>query len=273
VKGLLARLDAAIVSTFRTERRVRRALAAAAAGGGPIVAEAWPGESGYEGLYWVPFLRWAADRYGVAPNRLTAIAHARMDPWYAGIASRVIHPSDEDARPRHAAVWSPGMMLDLFAGFWSGKRSLDFLSRHTDYRYAVLPAAPRPDVSSTARYAAVELYTGGTIANTPANRSLLQAVTDRIAARMPVVTVDGSQGPDTMRVISGATQFIGTSGGLAWLAPFAGVNTIAIHGTGGEMSTHLYAARYAYRKSRAARFSVLNIDALRAAGCALDITA
>ena len=65
------------------------------------------------------------------------------------------------------------------------------------------------------------------------------------------------------RVIAGARQFVGTCGGLAWLAPFLGVDTLAVYEDDRYLTAHMYAARYAYRKNAAARFSTLNIAALR----------
>ena len=71
------------------------------------------------------------------------------------------------------------------------------------------------------------------------------------------------------QVIAGARGFVGTCGGLAWLAPFLGVNTLAIYEDDRYLTAHLYAARYAYRKSGAAPFSTLNITALRDVSIAL----
>jgi ADP-heptose:LPS heptosyltransferase len=65
------------------------------------------------------------------------------------------------------------------------------------------------------------------------------------------------------RVIAGARMFVGTCGGLAWLAPLLGVETLAVYEDDRFLSPHLYAARYAYRYSDAARFSTLNVKALR----------
>ena len=39
-------------------------LARQAARGGPLIVGPWTSEVGYEALYWVPFLAWAADHYG-----------------------------------------------------------------------------------------------------------------------------------------------------------------------------------------------------------------
>ena len=163
-------------------------------------------------------------------------------------------------------------MFDLYSGFWNGRRSLDFFCRHADFRYAVPQAATPADLGLSAPYAAVDLSTGTAVADTPGNRALLGEVRERLAARMPVVVLDETTPGDAVAVIAGARHFVGTCGGLACLAPFLGVDTIALYDDEDEMSTHLYAARYAYRKSGAAPFSVLNTGMLRAADRALDTT-
>jgi ADP-heptose:LPS heptosyltransferase len=89
-----------------------------------------------------------------------------------------------------------------------------------------------------------------------------------------VTTVRPSLDPKTnlgvqTRVIAGARQFVGTCGGLAWLAPFLGVPTVAIYENDRYLTPHLYAARYAYRRYAAARFSTLNITAIRGIEAAL----
>jgi hypothetical protein len=271
VTGVLQRLDAQTLSTYRTERRVRRTLAGGSAGHGPIVAGPWTGEHGYEALYWIPFLRWAIDRYAVNPERVVAVARPGMASCYTGIAGRVVAASDVGRLGlSNAVTWRPTLISDLFGAFWSGRRSLDFFFRHTDFRYETPAARTTVKPECPADYAAVELYTGNAISESADNRALLDRVLERVAARMPVVMLDGASHDDAARVISGARLFAGTCGGFAWLAPFLGVETVALYDDGAALSTHLYAARYAYRKSRAARFSVLNIRALRSADCALD---
>jgi hypothetical protein len=147
-----------------------------------------------------------------------------------------------------------------------------------------LPALP-------SEYAAVKFYTGPSLPDTAANRQALRGYVERLAARVPVVmldmpwspddhadyTFDGIRGVTTIapaldprtnlgvqtRVIAGARLFAGTCGGLAWLAPLLGVETIAVYDDDRFLTPHLYAARYAYRYSEAAAFSTLNIRALR----------
>ena len=323
----LARFEDHVVAPYRVERHVKSTLAREAAGSRPIIAGPWTSEVGYEALYWLPFLAWAADRYGVRPDRIIALSRGGTQGWYGGVADRYVEIFDlvepaEFARQgaarrergdqkqmalsefdrelirlaasrigvRDAAVWHPGLMYQLFRAFWYGDRSLDFLLRHTDFRRLKLgePAA----MSLPADYVAVKFYTGPALPDTETNRTLLFDLVRRMARRMPVVMLDtawsvdehrdyefdGIPGVTTLRpsldpktnlglqtqVIAGARQFIGTCGGLAWLAPLLGVDTIAVYEDDRYLTTHLYAAKYAYRRSDAARLTTLNLKALRA---------
>ena len=324
----IERFDDHVLSPYRAERRTKYTLARAAAGSRPIIAGPWTSEVGYEALYWLPFLAWAADRYGVRPERVIALSRGGTEPWYRGIAGTYVEIFDlvepaEFARQaatrrdrgdqkqmalsefdrelirlaetrlgvRDAVVWHPGLMYQMFRAFWYGDRSLDFLLRHTDFRRVrvtgppALPALP-------AEYAAVKFYTGPALPETDANRAALYDLVQRVAARMPVVMLDtawsvdehrdyafeGIRGVTTLRpsldpktnlglqthVIAGARRFIGTCGGLAWLAPLLGVDTLAVYEDDRYLTAHLYAAKYAYRRTGAARFSTLNLKALRA---------
>ena len=199
---------------------------------------------------------------------------------------------------RDAETWHPGLMYQLFRAFWYGDRSLQFLLRHADFARArrSLPESARaggnerlPPLPS--EYAAVKFYTGQALPDTAANRDALRGYVERLAARMPVVLLDtawtvddhqdyafdGIRGVITLRpsldprhnlglqtrVIAGARLFAGTCGGLAWLAPLLGVETLAVYEDDKFLTPHLYAARYAYRYAGAARFATLNISALR----------
>ena len=329
----LVRFDDHVLAPYRTERRVKRVLARGASSQRPIVVGPWTSEVGYEALYWLPFVRWAADRYRVSPDRVIALSRGGTRSWYTGVAGSYVEIFDlidpdefaiEAAARRSAgdqkqmarsefderlvraasrqlgvsniAVWHPGLMYQLFRAFWHGDRSLEFFFRHADFRYSFL-ATPSHDMSLPPDYVAVKFYAGPALPDTEGNRALLRDVVAQIAERVPVVMLDtawttdehrdyafdGIRGVTTIRpsldprtnlgvqtqVIAGARQFVGTCGGLAWLAPFLGVDTLAIYEDDRYLTAHLYAARYAYRKSGSARFSALNINALRNVGVAL----
>src|SRR5688500_14030054 len=56
----------------------------------PIVVGPWLSEIGFELLYWIPFLRWAQERFDIDPDRVTVISRGGNAAWYAGIGSRYV---------------------------------------------------------------------------------------------------------------------------------------------------------------------------------------
>ena len=330
----LERFDDHVIAPYRLERSVKRQLAGASRTGRPLIVGPWTSEVGYEALYWVPFLHWARDRYGVPPARIVALSRGGTASWYRGIADQyveifdLVDPSEFAARAAarrdrgdqkqmaasdfdrelvrlatarlgidDAVVWHPGLMYQLFRAFWYGDRSLDFLFRHTAFdRVRESLAATKVATNHTrtplpAEYAAVKFYTGPALPDTAANREMLYGFIERLAARIPVVMLDTAWTVDEHRdyafdgiarvttlrpsldpssnlglqteVIAGARLFVGTCGGLAWLAPLLGVDTLAVYEDDRYLTTHLYAARYAYRRTGAGKFSPLNVSALR----------
>ena len=324
----LERFDEHVLGPYRTERRVEHLLAQASGNRRPVIVGPWTSEVGYETLYWVPFLRWAIDRYAVESKRVIAISRGGVGGWYGGIADRYVEIFDlveagEFARQaaarrdsgdqkqitssdfdrglirlamerlgiRDAVVWHPGLMYQLLRAFWHGDRSLDFLFRHTDYRgtASISTAAANPPLPR--QYAAAKFYAGPALPDTETNRHVVGDLVQRLATRMPVVMLDtawsvdehhdyafdGTPGVTTLRpsldprtnlgvqtqVIAGASLFVGTCGGLAWLAPRLGVETLAVYEDDRYLTAHLYAARYVFRRMQAAPFSTLNIRALR----------
>jgi hypothetical protein len=191
-----------------------------------------------------------------------------------------------------AHVLHPGLMYRLFRGVWHGDRGLDFLFTHTEYSRVAPPASAEIDAGPPLppTFAAVKFYTGPALPDTPDTREPLRAAVARVAERMPVISLDTGLGLDEhrdylfggvpgvldlrdrmtpannlavqSRVMARAALFVGTCGSLAWLAPMLGVPTVAVYADDRYLSAHLYAARYAYRRMGAARFSVVDLRAL-----------
>ena len=68
--------------------RLERNLAALSSGSETIEAGPWLGEVGFELLYWVPFLRWFAERFHVAPERFLIVSRGGTAAWYRPFAGR-----------------------------------------------------------------------------------------------------------------------------------------------------------------------------------------
>ena len=77
-----------------TEASVRRELAAAARGTGPVIVGPWLGEVGYEALYWVPFVRWFASQYRLDRERLVVVSRGGVSSWYDDVAARYVELLD-----------------------------------------------------------------------------------------------------------------------------------------------------------------------------------
>src|SRR5262245_49902659 len=69
---------------------LERRIATLAAGTTPIVVGPWLAEVGYEVLYWIPFLRWFQDTYGVSRDRLIVVSRGGMEAAYGSLAGAYV---------------------------------------------------------------------------------------------------------------------------------------------------------------------------------------
>jgi hypothetical protein len=215
-------------ATFQAEWQIERELARVARGRQPIVAGPWLSEVGFEVLYWVPFLRWFADRYRVDRERIVAVSRGGTADWYADVAGSYVEIFDhvdpatfarrnEERRDRDEAggqkhktrgafdeelieiarrrigrsdvtVCHPALMYRLFNQFWFGNRALDLVSSHT--RYVPVSVPRRGDLGLPAAYVAAKFYTGAALPDTEASRHALREIVRAMAARIPVVMLD-----------------------------------------------------------------------------------
>jgi hypothetical protein len=311
-----------------TELSVRRELRRVARSRGPIIVGPWLSEVGYEVLYWVPFLRWFCDRYGVDPARLVVVSRGGVSSWYRDVATQYIELLDLFDVPTFAArnaerqrqgeqkqhgmagfdreilsrvrqqigderatVCHPSVMFRLLRQFWLGNESLQYVQEHTKYTRVDLGDVPGvPPLPQN--FVAMKFYSGKAVPATERNRQLLRALVERVAAESPVVTLDTGLAvdehqdllfdgiPNVMHlashltpqrnlgvqaaVIQRASAYVGTCGGLAWLAPLLGTKTMAVYADDELLAPHLYAARQAYHAIGAASFTTLDMRAFDA---------
>ncbi len=186
-------------------------------------------------------------------------------------------------------VFHPSLMFELFKQFWFGNRESKFLFRRL--RSAPIVIADNIDSKRVpSSYIAVKFYTGAALPPTNQNRRSVEALVRRLAKSKPVVLLDTAlpldehqdfmlhdiEGvtylPSTLtpennlefqtQIIAGASQFIGTCGSLAWLAPIMGVPTIGVYADDKLLTTHLMVARQMYRAIGNTSFSTLDLRAL-----------
>jgi hypothetical protein len=204
--------------------RLERNLAALASGHDTIVAGPWLGEVGFELLYWVPFLRWFAARFHVAPERLLVVSRGGTAAWYRPFAANYREIFDyltpEEFRRRHderlhangeqkqtqvlaferqlqreltqdvenRSMLHPSTMYGLFNPFWW--RHVDEQWVHAHASYARLDSTPPAGVRPPAHpYTAVKFYFNDCFPATDANRAFVRKTLLELTARGPVVSL------------------------------------------------------------------------------------
>jgi hypothetical protein len=204
--------------------RLERALAAIASGSGTIVAGPWLGEVGFELLYWVPFLRWFARRFHVAPERLLVVSRGGTAAWYrpfaAGYRETFDYLSPDEFRQRQAervtvngeqkqtqvlaferdllreltpdvhnrSMLHPSSMYALFNPFWWQHVDESWVHAHTVYA-PLAAAADTGFVPPRSPYVAVKFYFNDCFPPTAENRAFARRTLRELADRGPVVSL------------------------------------------------------------------------------------
>jgi hypothetical protein len=307
--------------------------------GGTILVGPWLAEVGYEVLYWIPFLRWFQDSFGIAPERLVVVSRGGIQPAYGELAGTYVDLFDlmtpAELAARNAARQSaeegggqkqssagsldrdvldavasrvgaasvatlhPSLMFRLFREVWHGNLPMDLLRTRTRYRLTQGPGpAAFPDLPQ--EYVAVKVYGGPALTASDATQRAVRAVVAAAARQTPLVVLDTDFGIDEHRdfdlsaipnvttlgsrldvrtnlgtqveVIARARAFLGTCGGLAWLAPFVGVPTVALLDSERFLGPHLATMRHARHAASAAAFSTLDVTALAQVGVEAALT-
>ena len=184
------------------------------------------------------------------------------------------------------AVCHPALMYRLFGQFWFGNRALDLVTSRTRFVPLTIPSERLglPD-----RYVAAKFYTGAALPDSPDTRCALREIVRSVSTSMPVVMLDTGMATDehedylfaglpnviSLRerltpqnnlavqtaVVAQSRGFVGTCGGLAWLAPMLGVDTVAVYAEDRFLLSHIFFATQAYRQIAAARFDVVDLRA------------
>ena len=204
--------------------RLERNLAALASGSETIVAGPWLGEVGFELLYWVPFVRWFAERFHVAPERFLIVSRGGTAAWYRPFAANYREIFDymtpEDFHRRHherlsangeqkqtqvlaferqllreltadvehRSMLHPSSMYGLFNPFWW--RHVDESWVHAHATYARLTSSlPAGFTLPDRPYTAVKFYFNDCFPATDATRAFVRRTLEELSARGPVVSL------------------------------------------------------------------------------------
>ena len=185
-------------------------------------------------------------------------------------------------------VLHPSLMFRLFRESWHGNLPLDVLWTHTIA--GTLRRPPRLLFAGLpARYVAVKFYSGAALHDNASTRAAVRALVASVATHTPVVVLDTGLAIDDhadflfgdianvvsarewmsartnlgvqIALIAHAESFLGTCGGLAWMAPFLGVPTVAVFEDDRFLAPHLLIARQAGQRAGAAEFITLDLRA------------
>ena len=189
--------------------------------------------------------RW--DALGLKPNHRTT-----KQITTTGFDADILAKVRAAAGLTDATVLHPSLMFGYFRPYW--KRQSPRLYHRSTIRQRLRPVPRVLDLPPT--YIAAKFYTSHALEDTAANRDVVQRWIDALAATDDVVLLHSgtryddhgefpvADHPRVHRValppalnleiqtaiIAGASRFVGTYGGFAYLAPFLGVPTSALFG-------------------------------------------
>ena len=197
--------------------------------GRPIIVGPWLSETGFELLYWIPFVAWARAYGNFDPGQLTVISRGGVSSWYRHITSQYedifsLYTPDEfrqgnearirgqAGRQKHLAasafdqeiirkvsekrnlggalVLHPSLMYRLFEQFWFQKTSVALVEAFTSFS----PITPGELGSLKAhlpeRYVAAKFYGNVALPETPENRAFVASYLEELTQHTDVVLLD-----------------------------------------------------------------------------------
>jgi hypothetical protein len=219
--GRLADRVGADAELNSAEHRVIERLERISRAKGPVLVGPWTGEVGFELLYWIPFVRWAVEKYGIAPERITILSRGGTQSWYGGIGSRyrdaltLVSPEefrvgteritrkqrfvtgfDRSLLRRVRAelgagtsVLHPALMYLLFTPIWKGRAPIARVFEHARFNRVQGPGLPVP-LALPDEYVAVRFYFSSCFPDTPANRAFVATTVSALADEIDVVMLN-----------------------------------------------------------------------------------
>ena len=210
-------------------RDVRELVTLLGRSGKPVIVGPWLSETGFELLYWIPFLAWAKTYGNLDPEKLVVVSRGGAAPWYSHISPHyedvlTFFPPDEFRRKnderieaqhgrlkhldvsafdreiidrvsarrglRGAQLLHPSEMYRLFEHFWFQRAPVTLIEAFTNFS-ALPPGAPWPLRSALPpRYIAAKFYGNSALPDTPDNRAFIQELLSRLAEDTDIVLLN-----------------------------------------------------------------------------------
>jgi ADP-heptose:LPS heptosyltransferase len=180
----------------------------------------------------------------------------------------------------------PSLLYRALAPFWRDEAGFELVERHTKHRQ-LAPFDHPASGPLPADYIAVRFYASDSFPDTAANRRFARSMTAALARSQPVVILNPGARVDDhadfsphdlanvvtlpaalpaednlavqSAVISRARAFIGTYGGLAYVAPFYGVPSMAFYSDRAFKLHHLHVAQRVLERLGSATVTAIDI--------------
>jgi len=197
--------------------------------GRPIIAGPWLSETGFELLYWIPFLTWAKAYGNLSDEQLIVVSRGGAAPWYAHLTTNYedvfsfytphefrqknderialqrgtlkhlyVSPFDQEIVDRVTATRSlrdakllhPSEMYRLFEYFWFQRAPVTLIESFTSFA-TIAAAGPWPLRNQLPdRYVAAKFYGNTALPDTPENRAFISTVLAQLTEQIDVVLLN-----------------------------------------------------------------------------------
>lgn len=232
----------------------------------PIAFVAPRGDVVAELLYWLPFVRWARERFALDPARLTVVSRGEVAHWY-----RPCRYLEDDGRaggvPPEATLFPATPVLALADRYRAGGAAPRPLLKRALHRRL---EPPEGDPGLPGGYVVLGLTPSAAFPATETNLDLARRLAARVAAESETVEADPALPVGRQHaLVTRASGLVASWSGLALLGVLSGVPTVALVDPAGavcELDLDL-AARIA--AALGSSFAVLAPDHLRTLAGAL----
>ena len=195
----------------------------------PIIVGPWMTETGFELLYWIPFLAWARACGNLDPARLHVVSRGGVSSWYSRLGGHyhdilALYSPDEfrsrndervasqGGRLKHSDVTAddreiadrvarehglgkyrllhPSLMYRLFNMYWRQLAPISLIERFTAYDAIPRPLPGALEAALPTEYVAVKFYANAALPDSPDNRALVRRVLGELAQTTEVVLLN-----------------------------------------------------------------------------------
>jgi hypothetical protein len=197
--------------------------------GRPIIAGPWLSETGFELLYWIPFLTWAKAYGNLSDEQLVVVSRGGAKPWYAHLTHNYedifsfyspdefrrknderivsqrgtlkhlyVSPFDheivqrvtEKRSLRGAKLLHPSEMYRLFEYFWFQRAPVTLIESFTSFSTIASSGPWALRGQLPDRYVAAKFYGNTALPDTPENRAFISTVLAQLTEQIDVVLLN-----------------------------------------------------------------------------------